>query len=212
MRRWTNLLDAYTCERIDRCVNQLRQEFAVEQMRDFEVSHLLTRLGRFQTAISTDDTVLIDAFHVSEGGIEVTLAIFEHQYVQKRHVTRGFVKTEAASALHELVLVDLPVGVGRVLIRPETLGDKVSEWFTKREIDFAHEPQFSRRYYVLAEDDDRARHGLPTRFLQAVGQTEKLVIEIDDTMLAAMKLRPMADHDRSELVPLAFTMRGAWKR
>lgn len=210
MRRWNQMLDAYTAERIDRCVNQLRMQFDVEPMRDFEVSSLLTRLARFQTAISTDDTVLLDAFHVSEGDIEITLAIFEHQVVHRRQTGRGMVTTEADSALHELVVIDLPVSVGRVLIRPETLGDKVSDWFTKREIDFPEEKQFSRRYYVLAEDDDRARRGLPTKFLQAVGETDRLVIEIDDTLLAALKLHPLAANDRSVLVPLAMTMRGAW--
>ena len=43
MRRWTNYLDAYTSERIDRCVAGLRGRFGVEQLRDFEVQDLVQR-------------------------------------------------------------------------------------------------------------------------------------------------------------------------
>jgi hypothetical protein len=156
--------------------------------------------------------VLIDAYHLTEKGIDVTLALFEHQFAQRRYVTRGHIETQVASALHEMALVDLPINLGRVLIRPESLGDKVSEWFAKREIDFEDYPTFSRRYYVLADDDGRARRGLPGPFLQKVGEVERMVIEINGSTLAAMKLRPMADDDQSALAPLTFELRRAWGR
>lgn len=212
MRRWTSHLDAYTAERIDHCVAGLRRRFGVEQLRDFEVQNLVQRLGGFQTTISTDDTVLIDAYHLTDRGAEVTLGLFEHQFAQRRHVARGYVETQTASALHEMVLVELPVDVGRVLIRPETLGDKVSEWFARREIDFTDYPRFSRRYYVLADDDERARRGLPGKFLAAVGEVDRIVIEINGSTLVAMQLRPMAEDDQSALAPLAFELRRAWGR
>ncbi len=211
MRRWNNLLDAYTSQRIDRCVTGLRQRFAVEQMREFEIGPVLARLAGCQTAIGTDDTVLIDGFHIADARHEITLAIFEHQYLQRRRVLRGQVTTEAASTLHELVLIDLPMDVGRVLIRPETLGDKVSPWFAQRELAFDHPPMFGERYYVLAENDERARQGLPARFLQTVCETDRMVVEIEGTSLAAMRLRPLPEDDQSALVGLAFEMRRAWK-
>ena len=81
----------------------------------------------------------------------------------------------------------------------------------KREIDFPSQPTFSRRYYVLADDDDKARRALPEAFLRTVGDLDRLVIEIDGSTLAAMELRPMSE-DKSHLAPLAFAMRNAWGR
>lgn len=210
MRRWTNMLEANICERIENCVEGLRLRYAVEQLHDFEIGHLLQRLTSFQTAISTDETVLIDGYHLRDGGHEVTLAIFEHEFDRPRVTSRGFIEKERTSALHELILMDIPVSVGRVLIRPETLGDKVSEWFAQRTLDLRDHPRFSSRYYVLAEDDERARRGLNTRFLETICQVDRLVVEIDDHTLAAMKLRPLAQDNHSSLVPLAFAMQRAW--
>ncbi|GEM_PF-1972763 len=210
MRRWNNVLDEQTCEKIDQCVEGLRLRYHVEQLHDFEIGHLLQRLTQFQTAISTDDTVLIAGYHLRDGGHEVTLAIFEHQFEQPRLNDRGVMESQHTSALHELIFMDLPVSVGRVLIRPETLGDKVSDWFTKRSLNLRDHPEFSRRYYVLAEDDERARRGLNTRFLETVCKVDRLVVEIDDTTLAAMKLRPLPADNHSTLVPLAFAMRRSW--
>ena len=210
MRRWTNLLDADTSEKIEQCVEGLRLRYAVERLHDFESGYLLQRLKAYQTAISTDDTVLIDGYHLRDGGHEVTLAIFEHEFERPHLTGHGTIEHERTSTLHELIIMDLPVSVGRVLIRPETLGDKGSEWFVTRSLDLRDQPDFSKRYYVLAEDDERARRGLNARFLQTICEVDRLVIEIDHSTLAAMKLCPMPADNHSALVPLAFAMRRSW--
>jgi hypothetical protein len=52
---------------------------------------------------------------------------------------------------------------GRILLRRETLHDKINEMFAKTEIDFPRSPEFSRKFYVLAERPSEAARVLDER-------------------------------------------------
>lgn len=69
---------------------------------------------------------------------------------------------------------------GRVLIRRETLTDKIIELVHPVEIDFADDKPFSDTFYVLANDENKAITGINRNFRNAVMdvRADNFVIEI----------------------------------
>lgn len=102
--------------------------------------------------------------------------------------------------VRHLVRTDLGVDLGRVFMRPESLSDKISESYHHVEIDFDHSPEFSDKYYVLAEDESRLRAGVTSALLDAIGAIDGLVIEICDGVMTATFER---DIDTSDAVALS---------
>jgi len=79
---------------------------------------------------------------------------------------------------------------GRVLIRPETINDKISELFEKTEIDFDNDLAFSSRYYMLAEKESQCRKCVSAEFRKTVRGFDGLEIEIDGRILIARFRKP----------------------
>lgn len=66
---------------------------------------------------------------------------------------------------------------GTVLIRPETFGDKITELFVKKEIDFKTHPLFSYKYFVLADGSDNLVKTLPHELLDFLEKINGLQLE-----------------------------------
>jgi hypothetical protein len=82
---------------------------------------------------------------------------------------------------------------GRVLIRPETLVDKVAEIFHPIELDFREDKPFSDRFYVLTDDRHKATTGMDQNFRDAVMAIKEndIVIEIIEHTLIIGNRKPV---------------------
>ena len=79
---------------------------------------------------------------------------------------------------------------GRVLIRPETLRDKIVELIHPLEIDFAEDKAFSDTFYVVANDHEKAVTGINRNLRNAVMDVREddFIIEIvDHTLIIGSK-------------------------
>ncbi|MCB0260107.1 MAG: hypothetical protein KDE62_10375, partial [Calditrichaeota bacterium] len=70
--------------------------------------------------------------------------------------------------------------MGKVLIRPETIGDKIFEVLIEQEVDFDIHPEFSRKYYLYtdSENQPRVRRKMNREFLDVIYRYDDLVIQI----------------------------------
>jgi hypothetical protein len=87
-------------------------------------------------------------------------------------------------------LVYLKQDFGRVMIRPETLADKLIELLHPIELDFAEDKAFSDTFYVLINDHQKAVTGIDRNFRNAVMdvRADDFVIEIvDHTLIIGSK-------------------------
>jgi len=77
-------------------------------------------------------------------------------------------------------ILDLKKDYGHILIKPETMLDKVHELINPIEMDFVDDPEFSRKFYVLAEDKTRAGLYLTSNFRNLIMKllTSEFIIEI----------------------------------
>lgn len=74
---------------------------------------------------------------------------------------------------------------GRVLIRKETLADKIIELVHPIELDFPEDKAFSNNFYVLVNDRDKAARAIDRNFRNAVMDTrhDDFMIEIVEHQL-----------------------------
>ncbi|WP_428330718.1 hypothetical protein [Mucilaginibacter sp.] len=83
---------------------------------------------------------------------------------------------------------------GRVLIRPETLADKIIELIHPVELDFEEDKAFSDTFYVLVNDHYKAVSGIDRNFRNAVMDVREddFVIEIVEHTLIIGNSKPIS--------------------
>jgi len=99
-----------------------------------------------------------------------------------------------------VVAKKLDKAYGRIIIRPETLLDKVSEWFNRLEMDFKYHKKFSAKYYFLAQDKDLGVQFASEQRLELMFQMDKIQVEIIDDQLIAKFSRPANGKDMLSLI------------
>ena len=65
-------------------------------------------------------------------------------------------------------IINLRKDFGHVLIKPETFIDKIHELIKSIEIDFPDDPEFSKKYFVVTNDETKARSSLSPLFREQI--------------------------------------------
>ncbi len=74
---------------------------------------------------------------------------------------------------------------GHLLIRPETLGDKITELFHHTEIDIKEFPEFSSKYYFISDNEALALSFASQQRLMLIETQKEITIEIINNTLIA---------------------------
>jgi hypothetical protein len=101
-----------------------------------------------------------------------------------------------------LALRDFSNYFGRILIRPETIPDKISEWFERVEIDFPENPKFSRNNYFLSDDKMLSKEFATQRRLLELEKHKDIFIEINEKIMMAKYQRIINFIDGCSLIEL----------
>jgi hypothetical protein len=132
-------------------------------------------LRRFDSFADQDSSHLLDVWQVFGEGPPFELCLVTRPYM----VPEGRAMTLVTRyECRMLGFFELGSAVGRALIRPESIGDKLLEIFRRREVDFPECPDFCGSYYVLASDEAALREGFPQPLLEHLGSRKDLFIEI----------------------------------
>jgi hypothetical protein len=86
-----------------------------------------------------------------------------------------------------------------ILIRPETIGDKVADFFTKAEIDFDSNPKFSRKYYMLSDNKELTKKNISSSFLSVIEDQDDLHVEINNNKAIATFLTNMSIEETEKI-------------
>jgi hypothetical protein len=82
---------------------------------------------------------------------------------------------------------------GHVIIRPETLSDKIQEFIHSVEIDFEEDKEFSRKFYLLADPNFDSKTVITDKFRKAILEIKSkyFVIEIVNNRLIIGSQKPI---------------------
>jgi hypothetical protein len=105
--------------------------------------------------------------------------------------------------IQPIVITNLNYSYGNILIRPESMGDKVLEIFRKVELDFPEARRFSSRYYFLADQYNLGRSFATAWRLELMNKYEQLHVEVRGAWLIAKFLRTINYEDCMSLVEIA---------
>jgi len=111
---------------------------------------------------------------------------------ESRHPGQGKVSGDKDYQIWALAF--LRADFGRMLIRRETLADKIIELVHPVELDFAEDKAFSDTFYVLVNDREKALKGVDRRFRNAVMDIrhDHFIIEIVEHTLIVGNNEPIS--------------------
>jgi hypothetical protein len=97
---------------------------------------------------------------------------------------------------------------GHVLIRRETYTDKIVEFFTPIEIDFADDKDFSNQFYVVSEDRQKGELLLSDKFRALLKATslKGFQLEILGNVLAVGQKKTVASSDLKSVSELVYEL------
>lgn len=154
-------------------------------------------LDSFAILSNYRDMNLIDLFKVVINGQVFYFGTLEVEYTWKESRYPSSV-----SEFQNFIIKRLDFDYGKIMIRPETIQDKVQEIFVKSEIDFPDHPGFSSRYYFVADDKGLARSFATDRRLSLIGMQRELFVQINNNMLLAKFARNVSYDDCLVLLEL----------
>ncbi|HEU4471926.1 MAG TPA: hypothetical protein VFR58_12620 [Flavisolibacter sp.] len=180
-------------EIFDDVLDNIRSRFTYDEDSGPAVPFIKYALLQDYSGIIPYKTVKVQ----SPGGV-CCLSLVKVQY----SYTSGKHGTGIGSYLQAYVFIELPKAFGHTIIKRETIMNKIMELFQPLEIDFEDDRDFSREFYVLAKDKDKARELMTRRFRDAVREikgADPYIECLNDYMLVTNK-RGVADDSLNSLI------------
>jgi len=168
-----------TSEQIDtfqETYTALKAKFNIQQTGDIDF-----HLEDFETFKRCFAVNLRDSFLVKHAGCS-SYMLFVENHIKARGDKGGIADHYEYQTWG---LAYLKRNLGRVLIRPETLADKLIELIHPLEIDFKEDKAFSDTFYVIANDYEKAIAGIDRNLRNAIMDVREddFIIEIADHTL-----------------------------
>jgi hypothetical protein len=94
---------------------------------------------------------------------------------QKKH---GRVEKDVEE-VEPVIIFPMPVDIGKVYIRTETLADKIADIFYEVDIDFDDYKNFSNNYYLIGDHPDLIRKHIPLSLIESLNTIQDMTVEIN---------------------------------
>lgn len=172
-----------------------------------EMAELAGILGAFQLLRGGRSLVLADASHLARENLRAVYCVVVLTQALARSGRHPDPFDQGIREAYQLILIDLPRDLGRVMIRPARVGDRVSDWFGRQGAELREQPEFSRNYHMLADDDEKVRQAFRWGFMDVVSGYRGLLIEVSGKRLLVMNGKVLNREDALELSSAAFAMR-----
>ena len=172
-------LDTTAIDSFNETYSALKARFRIEL-----TGHIDFHLENFELFKHYDDVIVRDSYVIKQGASDCYVLFLEVTY----RVDGGRTGCHYRREYHTLALAYLKKDFGRVMIRPETLADKLLELIHPIELDFAEDKAFSDTFYVLVNDHRKAVNAIDRNFRNVVMdvRTDNFVIEvINHTLIIA---------------------------
>ncbi|MBK7031557.1 MAG: hypothetical protein IPH45_21220 [Bacteroidales bacterium] len=154
-------------------LNQYRNLFQFLELNPDEEQQLIAQIKAFGTYQHYDMVVLRESVWVICPNHRFILAVIS---LSIDHITTKTRQYNGTEVLQEVLgFTRLRFDQGRLLIRPESLQDKLIEYFVQAEVDYKEFPLFSKKYYLLTDQPDRK---LPSSMLSTIEKYDDLEIEV----------------------------------
>ncbi|PCI37610.1 MAG: hypothetical protein COB53_05885 [Elusimicrobia bacterium] len=187
---------------------RLCQEYHVTDLEQREVTSYIDEISKFSILGQGEETIFCDGFRLTYEGRSAFMLAVCNRYEQVSTGAEGQVHRNSIDNTFAVVIFDLFIDLGHVLIRPESLGDKISEFFSPTEVDFPEHPEFCSRNYVLSKDHALLKSSATNAFLELLGGFADLHLEILDKKALSYRPKNINIADISDLAKLSLVLPG----
>jgi len=174
----------------------------LKRLTESEEEMIINNLSSFDSFENYSLAVLSEAVEIIKNGNSSYLLLLNLQTTIK-----GVRIPQYESTISDYELIGLAVlkkKYGRVLIKPETLEDKINDLFSHVDIDFDFDKEFSKKYYVIATNESLFRNSISTQFIETIRDVKGLEIEINDNILI-VRLRKQFTPENGEIIATFLT-------
>ena len=174
----------------------------LKRLTESEEDMIVNNLSTFDTFENYSLAVLSEAVEIIKNDNSSYLLLLNLQTTIK-----GVRIPQYESTISDYELIGLAVlkkKYGRVLIKPETLEDKINDLFSHVDIDFDFDKEFSKKYYVIATNESLFRNSISTQFIETIRDVKGLEIEINDNILI-VRLRKQFTPENGEIIATFLT-------
>lgn len=91
---------------------------------------------------------------------------------------------------------------GQLLIRPETFGDKVSDLFVHQDNDFRNFPEFSSKYFFIADHPGNAEMFAKSNRLILLEKYDDLLLEVSGNKMIIKFSKPLNEADFHSMIQI----------
>lgn|ERR1035437_9303430 len=173
------------------------KDCVLRKLTESEEENIVKTISRFDSLGSYSLALLSEAVEIKKNENSSYLLLLNLHYTFKGIRVP---QSETNISEYELIgLVQLKKSYGKVLIRPETIEDKINDLFSHIDIDFDFDKKFSNRYCVEADNETQFRLNISKQFIETTGEIKGLEIEIDDHILI-VRLRKQYTLENGEII------------
>ncbi len=167
---------------------------------NIEVADSNNHINKFELFNNAQEASLSAAFLINAPSTDCYLNFVKIRYQLNNGRTQlDYLKCQAWA------FVNLKADFGRVLIRKETLTDKVLELIHHTELKFSDDKVFSDSFYVSANDTPEAIAGLTMEFRDVIKNNmyANFVVEINKNILVVRNNQPIDPEQTIQLAEFA---------
>lgn len=181
---------------IDR-LNSILTNFQFRVLNEPEVTKIEDMIMNFESISNYSQVVFSEAIEIKKNHQISSLHLLSITYIYK---SSKIPQNESMHSEYELIgIAKLKKDYGRVLIRPETIEDKIINLFFNIDIDFDFNKDFSKKYYVVANDETKVRNCISNSFLETIRRFSGLEIELNSNILM-VRLRKQFTQENGEII------------
>ncbi len=142
------------------------------QLSPSAIAEHLVELERFVDLPTIQNAQLLDSHRLNG----MTLSIINWR-TRWQHHSRYQPHEYDSFSVHLLLHIYPTAITDHLMLRPETIADKINEWFKRVELDFPGDRVFSRQHYVLAEDVPSAERLLTQEIRTSLNEIPNITME-----------------------------------
>ena len=182
----TSGLNVEEINRFQNTYDTLKENFSIQS-----TGHIDFNLEQFEVFKPYLDTITRDSYVLKQDNNNDSYVLFVETHLKKRNASSVIIDHYEHQTW---ALAYLKNDFGRVLIRPETLRDKLIELIHPVELDFSEDKAFSDTFYVLVNDHEKAIKAINRNFRNAVMdiRADDFIIEIVNHTLIVGNRKPLS--------------------
>ncbi|NJB72028.1 hypothetical protein GGR42_002519 [Saonia flava] len=144
---------------------------------DYKVSKASKpNLSGFETFNGQKSLKLLQSFNIRKDNNQFTLCLIEYNTSHlEAHSYGGTIRTNSHKYLFGHLKIDSDFG--RAFLRPETIGDKISEFFSSNELDIKGFDKFNRNYHLLTSDKKKFLTAMNGQLINSIAELKNVEME-----------------------------------